>query len=93
MSMVDNLIEGVTKGLINRLGINPQDIKNGFAGVIRDAAAVKNEVFAAKAGFSNVTADFKRQLDRIETQNVEIIRRLKAEVTNDEHQIKRIGNG
>jgi predicted GTPase len=77
--MIDNLIEGVTAGLIKRLGIDPAQIVAGFNGIIRDAAAVKTELFAAKAGFINTAGAFKAQLDRIENNQAEILRLLKQE--------------
>ena len=93
MSMVDNLIEGVTAGLIRRLGIDPAQMVAGFQGVIRDAGTVKAELLGAKAGFIKAASEFKAQLDRIETQNAEILRLLGKEDDHDGQEIRRIGNG
>lgn len=79
MDMVTRLISGVTQGLIDRLGINPDQLKAGFQSTVNDAARVKNEVLAAKQGFINVTSDFKAQLNRIEAQNLAIMRALGIE--------------
>lgn len=73
-SMIDNLIEGVTAGLIKRMGIDPAHIVQGFNQTLADARTVKNELLGAKQGFIGAAQQFKAQLDRIEQQNAAILR-------------------
>ena len=86
MSMVDSLIEGVTKGLVAKMGVDPQKIVAGFNQMLADAGKVKNEVLAAKQGFIATATAFKTQLDRIEAQNRAIMAHFNIEVHDDDQR-------
>ena len=63
-----NLAEQFASRILGALNVTPDQIREGFNGIVRDAALVRDEIIAAKKGFGATAVHFDQRLTALETK-------------------------
>ena len=63
-----NLAEQFASRILGALNVTPEQIREGFNGIVRDAALVRDEIIAAKKGFGATAVHFDHRLTALETK-------------------------
>lgn len=63
-----NLAEQFASRILGALNVTPEQIREGFNGIVRDAALVRDEIIAAKKGFGATAVHFDQRLTALETK-------------------------
>ena len=63
-----NLAEQFASRILGALNVTPEQIREGFNGIVRDAALVRDEIIAAKKGFGATAVHFDQRLTALESK-------------------------
>jgi len=63
-----NLAEQFASRILGALNVTPDQIREGFNGIVRDAALVRDEIIAAKKGFGATAVHFDQRLTALESK-------------------------
>lgn len=63
-----NIAEQFASRILGALNVPPDQIRDGFNGIVRDAALVRDEIIAAKKGFGATAVHFDQRLTALESK-------------------------